>query len=49
MNEKNCKTNSRAGSLSIGLLLSPLAVQAEVPYYGKDYSQPEKLKRFIRK
>ena len=49
MNEKTVKRTAVPAILSIGLLLSPLAVQAEMPYYGKDYSQPEKLKRFIRK
>jgi hypothetical protein len=41
---KNVKRTAVPALLSIGLLLSPLAVQAEMPYYGKDYSQPEKIK-----
>src|SRR6478735_7560867 len=42
--KKTVKRTAVPALLSIGLLLSPLAVQAEVPYYGKDYSQPEKIK-----
>jgi len=34
--EKTVKRTAVPALLSIGLLLSPLAVQAEVPYYGKD-------------
>ncbi|MED4137523.1 M14 family metallopeptidase [Priestia megaterium] len=44
--KKTVKRTAVPALLSIGLLLSPLAVQAEVPYYGKDYSQPEKIKAF---
>ncbi|MED3863318.1 M14 family metallopeptidase [Priestia megaterium] len=42
--KKTVKRTAVPALLSIGLLLSPLAVQAEMPYYGKDYSQPEKIK-----
>ncbi|WP_393959474.1 M14 family metallopeptidase [Priestia megaterium] len=42
--KKRVKRTAVPALLSIGLLLSPLAVQAEMPYYGKDYSQPEKIK-----
>ncbi|MFS0902466.1 M14 family metallopeptidase [Priestia aryabhattai] len=42
--KKRVKRTAVPALLSIGLLLSPLVVQAEMPYYGKDYSQPKKIK-----
>lgn len=41
--KKSVKLTTLPAILSLGLLLSPFAVQADTPYYGKIYSQPEKI------